>query len=226
MEMQPRNKVIKKKLRVAKAKAAEARQKERKSLDMRAEKILHKLCATWNNCECLHFNCHGLFNIDRPMESGLVLAQQQKLLLQDILLLRLPNCKLVTLSGCETGPISEHNENYEYIGVPSAFLFAGADYTVCSLWSVYDSSTTILMVKFYELMKKNVNLSVPEALWQAQQWYRTLDDDNNKRTHILSQLLGVSNAKKLALRESFLNLRAGVTNTRHPVHWAAFVCVG
>ena len=37
-----------------------------------------QLHGMWNECECLHFNCHGKFNISRPMESGLVLARTSK----------------------------------------------------------------------------------------------------------------------------------------------------
>jgi len=190
------------------------------------------------DCECLHFNCHGTFNITRPMESGLLLAHKQMLLLRDVFSLRLPNCKLVTLSACETGLIDIDNESDECLGLPSAFLFAGAAHTVGSLWAVYDSSTTVLMVKFYELLRKNKRLSIPEALWQSQQWYRNLDDA--KRPEITSQLLGASQAKKVATRETLISSSflpsvsqaqqkqfLDVTlHSRHPVHWAAFICVG
>jgi len=189
-------------------------------------------------CECLHFNCHGKFNITRPMESGLKLAHNQMLLLRDVFSLRLPNCKLVTLSACETGLIDIDNESDECLGLPSAFLFAGAAHTVGSLWSVYDSSTTVLMVKFYELLRRNKSLSIPEALWRSQQWYRNLDD--GKRSEIVTQLLGANYAKKLATRGTFINssflpsipqdkqkLFLNATHhSRHPVHWAAFICMG
>jgi len=189
------------------------------------------------DCECLHFNCHGTFNITRPMESGLLLAHKQMLLLRDVFSLRLPNCKLVTLSACETGLIGIDNVSDECLGLPSAFLFAGAAHTVGSLWSVYDSSTTVLMVKFYELLRRNKSLSIPEALWQSQQWYRNVDDA--KRPKVISQLLGASHAKKVATRETLISssflpsvsqhqqkLFSDATRSRHPVHWAAFICVG
>jgi len=201
---------------------------------LRTRKDMHSVL---QNCECLHFNCHGTFNITRPMKSGLLLAHKQMLLLRDVFSLRLPNCKLVTLSACETGLIDIDNESDECLGLPSAFLFAGAAHTVGSLWSVYDSSTTVLMVKFYELLRKNKSLSIPEALWQSQQWYRNLDDA--KRPEIISQLLGASRAKKVATRDTLISssflpsvsqhqqkLFSDATCFRHPVHWAAFICVG
>jgi len=197
-----------------------------------------QLRGMWNECECLHFTCHGKFNISRPMQSALYLARNEKLLLRDIFSLHLPKCKLVTLSACETGLIDIHNKSDEYVGLPSAFLFAGATHTVGSLWSVYDTSTTVLMVKFYEILKHNKNISIPEALWQSQQWYRTLDVKTRKQTY--NELVGESNAKKLTTREfiisssflpavpeakrkRFLNVSL---HPRHPVHWAAFICVG
>jgi len=199
-----------------------------------------KADSMWNVCECLHFNCHGSFNISRPMESGLLLARNDRLLLRDIFSLHLPNCKLVTLSACETGLIDIENVSDEYVGLPSAFLFAGASHTVGSLWSVYDTSTTVLMVKFYEILKQNKKISIPEALWRSQQWYRKLD--YKKRIQIYSGLVGASNAQKLARRETFINpfssflahlprkKQKSVLNVsqypRHPVHWAAFICVG
>jgi len=204
---------------------------ESKRVDTAATKALRRM---WNNCECLHFSCHGSFNLFRPMESGLDLAYQQRLSLADIFLLHLPNCKLVTLSACETGMIDIDNRSDEYLGLPSAFLFAGAAYTVASLWKVPTKSTTILMVKFYELLKNNKQISIPEALWQSQQWYRRLDD--RMRAETASKLLGDSNAGRLPdmtrpfgssrRRQRTSHANNPLINPRHPVHWAGFVCVG
>ena len=92
--------------------------------------------------------------------------------------LDLPRASLVTLSACDTGRVGLGMTD-EYIGLPSAFLHAGAATVICSLWSVSDTSTTLLMAKMYRLIKDG--LGKAEALREAQLW---LKNPNNRAEHL------------------------------------------
>ncbi|QIR41292.1 CHAT domain-containing protein [Tolypothrix sp. PCC 7910] len=151
-----------------------------------------------NTYHCAHFSCHGYFNLTNASQSGLVLANaavedtatksnserylnvragethdlEKCLTLAKIFALHLENCRLVTLSACETGLIDFENSSDEYIGLPSGFLLAGSKAVVSSLWTVSDLSTAFLMIKFYENLQTINTVSL--ALNQAQQWLRNL----------------------------------------------------
>ncbi|MDF2388159.1 CHAT domain-containing protein [Nostoc ellipsosporum NOK] len=146
------------------------------------------------NAQWLHFSCHGYFNFNSPLKSGLQLADaqipantassrylqvdketsidlNQCLTLEDIFLLNLPNCRLVCLSACETGLIDITNYSDEYIGLASGFIHAGAANIISSLWAVSDFHTSLLMIKFYEILISNPD-NITLALNTAQQWLR------------------------------------------------------
>jgi CHAT domain-containing protein len=61
--------------------------------------------------------------------------------------------ELVTLSGCETG-VNLVADGDELIGLSRAFLHAGAQSLLLSLWAVHDRSTAALMEVFYETLKR------------------------------------------------------------------------
>jgi CHAT domain-containing protein len=118
----------------------------------------------------LFFFCHGSFNSDSPLDSGLQLADEVLTLADIITKIKLENCRLVTLSACETGITDFTSTSDEYIGLPSGFLLAGSTNVVSSLWEVNDQATALLMVKFYEELKHENNLVL--ALRNAQIWLR------------------------------------------------------
>jgi CHAT domain-containing protein len=82
------------------------------------------------------------------------------LTLDEIFSLDLEQCRLVTLSACETGLIDFKNTSDEYIGLPSGFLLAGSSSVVSSLWNVDDLSTSLLMIKFYQNLKAGLTVTV------------------------------------------------------------------
>ncbi|MCC0179852.1 CHAT domain-containing protein [Waterburya agarophytonicola K14] len=85
-----------------------------------------------------------------PSRDGSYIDLEKCLTLGEIFSLDLRNCRLVTLSACETGLTDIKNLSDEYIGLPSGFLYAGSPSVVSSLWAVSDLSTTFLMIKFYQ----------------------------------------------------------------------------
>jgi CHAT domain-containing protein len=81
------------------------------------------------------------------------------------------NADLVTLSACDTarGRLSEQ----QFVGLPSAFLAAGARSIVMTLWSIPDAPTADLMVVFYEelLAGRSKSLALRHAMLAMKKRY-------------------------------------------------------
>jgi CHAT domain-containing protein len=115
----------------------------------------------------LHFATHGTFNLDRPLDSALLLAGEGgtpgPLTAKEIFSLRLPG-NLVVLSACQTG-LSRVAAGDELIGLTRAFMYAGAPTLVATLWNVSDRATADLMGTFYQELRDRPKA---EALRAAQ----------------------------------------------------------
>jgi CHAT domain-containing protein/Tfp pilus assembly protein PilF len=73
--------------------------------------------------------------------------------------------KLVVLSACQTG-VGDVRTGEGVYGLRRAFVLAGAESQVMSLWNVSDLGTESLMVKYYQKLQQGVGRS--EALRQVQ----------------------------------------------------------
>jgi CHAT domain-containing protein/Tfp pilus assembly protein PilF len=117
----------------------------------------------------IHFATHGLISEPQPRYSGLVLtldddpAEDGLLQVFEIFNLKL-NADLVVLSACRTG-LGKEVKGEGLIGLARAFMYAGAQSLVVSLWRVADRPTADLMVKFYRRLDRDGNKT--EALRQA-----------------------------------------------------------
>ncbi|MEO0375793.1 MAG: CHAT domain-containing protein, partial [Cyanobacteria bacterium P01_A01_bin.17] len=171
------------------------------------------------NYSTVHFSCHGSANFQTPLESGLLMANDEVLSLRDLLDLKLKGLRLAILSACETGiPGTELPD--EVISLPTGLLQAGAAGVISSLWSVSDLSTMLLLSRFYDLWRpKNpdtTSLDPPEALRQAQLWLR---DGTGPE---LAPYLQTSHPELAAKLEQAKDKRPFA----HPFHWAAFTYTG
>ena len=201
------------------------------------------------NADCTHFACHGLFNFQNPLQSSLILANpfsppeapesqlrngntldpSKCLTLEDIFLLDLSNCHLVTLSGCETGIgiTNVTSTSDEYISFASGFLAAGSANVVCSLWSPHDLSTAILIIRFYETLHQQPDSSVALALQQSQQWLRKATVAHllvwADSCPLISEYW--QEQMKDALTPTFGKNGLDVKPFESPYHWAAFVAI-
>jgi len=175
--------------------------------------------------DCAHFACHGIFDLESPLESALILAQGQgdtsspgdRLMLSEIFDLDLRRCGLVTLSACETGLTDFTVLSDEYVGLPSGFLYAGTSCLVSSLWTVSDVSTAILMGRFYENLQSQMPVAV--TLNQAQCWLRDATG-NDLNQWIEGKQLLLSATLKLSLRRRFNQEQHPFQS---PYYWAAFL---
>lgn len=101
--------------------------------------------------DVLHLIGHGVYNFDVPHESALLLADGERLRLNDIRLwLRLHGRPLVTLSACQSNRVGATPHD-EALSLAWAFLGAGAGSVVASQWSVRDRPTALLFGQFYRL---------------------------------------------------------------------------
>ncbi len=184
----------------------------------------------------LHFSCHGLFNPDSPLDSCLVLAganEEEAVDLSQCLTLGnlfdrdfdLNQCRLVTLSACETGLIDFKNTSDEYIGLPSGFLYAGSKCVVSSLWTVDDVSTALLMIRFYQNLKAGLTVAV--ALNQAQIW---LQDVTTAELQTWASKLKLSPQVNKKLKQFLYYCEhycePEEKQFQNPYHWAAFCAIG
>ena len=127
----------------------------------------------------LHLATHGSLNRNAPALSVLELepdgSNDGRLELYEIAEMKL-HARLVTLSACETalgkGYFTETPAGNEFVGLNRAFLGAGGENVLASLWTVNDESTRLLMVRFYGHLRKS---GPAEALALAQRELRRSD---------------------------------------------------
>jgi len=143
----------------------------------RATKTAFKQAA--GQYDYVHLATHGSLNRNAPWLSTLQLEPDQdsdgRLELHEILNLKL-RARLVTLSACDTalgtGYFDDTPAGDEFVGMTRAFLGAGSQAVLASLWAVNDQSTRDFMVTFYRYLREH---SAPEALALAQRDFRRLE---------------------------------------------------
>jgi CHAT domain-containing protein len=100
--------------------------------------------------------------------------------------------KLVTLSACESG-LGELSSSEGVYGLRRAFIIAGAESEVISLWSVSDLATAMLMTEFYKRL--NAGDGRAAALRQAQ--LNLLKLNATKHPHYWAAFIPLGNWKPL-----------------------------
>ena len=205
--------------------------------------------------DCLHFSCHGTLNYSEPLKSALLLAGslinappakdnpaeflptvdgraidiKECLTILDIILLDLRQTRIVTLSACESSLSTLKWRTDDFVGLSTAFLMAGANSVIGTLWTVPDISTGLLMSQFYRLIKAQIQEGLPGdvamSLKQAQGWLRTCT-----LADIETQLTSIPDS----MRDDFahdiqrLKRKHSVSDCpfSSPYYWAAFTAVG
>jgi CHAT domain-containing protein/Tfp pilus assembly protein PilF len=131
-----------------------------------------RLKATADQYDIIHLATHGFFNHTNPLFSGVQLEADDendgRLEVHEVMGLHLKT-RLVTLSACDTalggGDFSEIPAGDEFVGLSRAFLEAGSEAVLASLWKVNDRSTLTMMGQLYQALKTH---SGPQALTLAQ----------------------------------------------------------
>ncbi|MEH1877034.1 CHAT domain-containing protein [Nostoc sp.] len=196
---------------------------------------------------CLHFSCHGSFNLNNPANSCLLLngaIVNEKLDLNKCLTLgdlfnkdfNLNQCRLVVLSACETGIVDSQNISDEYIGLPSGFLYAGSSSVISSLWTVDDVSTAFLFIQLYETLQNYPELKqgdIAVALNKALTWLRKLTSKEGEQ--LLQQIQPyidiMFQGQDDILKDLFIDgaktkFKSNARPFANPFYWAAFTAIG
>ncbi len=120
----------------------------------------------------LHFATHAVVSDRHPRETALLLSGGRLALpeIQDLSL----SAELVTLSACDTA-LGQRVRGEGVIGLPQAFLAAGAGGVVVSLWKVEDRSTAAYMREFYALLQSGRGAA--EALLEVRRARGALSGD-------------------------------------------------
>jgi CHAT domain-containing protein len=119
----------------------------------------------------LHISCHGIFDPHAPLDSELRLGEKDApsshIIMRDLQL----SADLVTLSACTSG-LTHIVPGDELLGLPRAFLYAGAPTVVCTPWEAADLVALLVMEHFY----RNLQQGHPPAaaLRDAQVAVRTM----------------------------------------------------
>lgn len=101
----------------------------------------------------LHISCHGIFHPHAPLDSELRLgandAASTRAIMRDLHL----SVDLVTLSACTSG-LTHIVPGDELLGLPRAFLYAGAPTVVCTPWEAADLVALLVMEHFYRHLQQ------------------------------------------------------------------------
>ena len=110
------------------------------------------------NYKVLHFATHGLLDERIPMRSALVLSLDQDpqedgfYQVREIYNTKL-SADLVVLSACQTGK-GQLEKGEGVSGLSRAFLYAGAQSVLVSLWNINDRATAEFMEHFYTYLSR------------------------------------------------------------------------
>ncbi|MBN2826290.1 MAG: CHAT domain-containing protein, partial [Campylobacterales bacterium] len=161
--------------------------------DFHAQRLLQVLGGAY---PILHIASHFVFEPGTEENSYLLLGNGKHLDLGKIRrAYRFPNVDMLTLSACETA-LGGSGDGREIEGFGVLAQRNGAKSVIASLWSVDDTSTSILM----------------------QQFYRFLHQGHNKAKALqLAQLSFIPKDK---------NAPAYEMHYSHPYYWAAFILMG
>ncbi|MEH1976090.1 MAG: tetratricopeptide repeat protein [Nostoc sp.] len=195
----------------------------------------------------LHIAAHGFFNQsnDNPtlnenplLRCGLVLAgdntdqrDNEKVVLTalEVTGLNLRGTRLVVLSACETG-LGGVLDGEGVYGLRRAFVIAGAESQMVSLWNVDDLPTTFLIINFYDRLSHQhsyPNLeagSVAIALNQAQLWLKNLTKRDLEKW-IEEKQLPLDPTMRMNLRRRLYKLEDDAKPFKSPFYWAAFCAI-
>jgi len=174
--------------------------------------------------DVLHLACHGIADLNAPLESGVVLAGDEWIRLRELLQMRL-QVRLAVLSACETSLPGTALPD-EVIALPTGLLQAGVAGVVASQWAVPDFETTVLMTEFYRRWDDG---SPGAALGAAQRWVRDTTNGEkvteweralNDRERWLPPAVGEALIGRLAFADP------DGRGQSDPRRWAAFSHIG
>jgi CHAT domain-containing protein len=164
----------------------------------------------------LHIAGHAVYRPEDPMGSYLRLGADDDLDARTIMRSLSLRRALVTLNACTSG-LSHVASGDELLGLPRAFLYAGAATIICALHEVDDLAAYTLMVYFVE--KLALGASPARALHHAQ--LRLRDCRRADVERVLAQSFDDGERAAMPSLDWYADAPFA-----HPRYWASFVVVG
>lgn len=123
--------------------------KERISVFLNAEATLEKVQDILSQSSWLHLACHGQQgNAQSPLRSGLLLYNDKKLELQELIKTPIPGAEFVFLSACETA-MGDTDMTNESLHLAGGMIFAGFKAAMGTLWAINDLDAPIVAKAVY-----------------------------------------------------------------------------
>lgn len=111
------------------------------------EATLKSVIRALSKSSWLHLACHGQQNSKDPLKSGLLLYDD-KLELEKLMEMPLPDAQFVFLSACETA-MGDKDMTNESLHLAGGMLFAGFKGAVGTLWSINDADGPFVAENVY-----------------------------------------------------------------------------
>ncbi|KAF8129600.1 TPR-like protein [Boletus edulis] len=106
------------------------------------------------DADWVHFACHGIQDAAKPIDSGLCLANGQRLKISDIIGLSRSRGGLAFLSACQTA-MGDEGLTDEAIHIAAGMLFAGYGGVIGTMWSISDRLAPVVARQVYEYLFRN-----------------------------------------------------------------------
>lgn len=164
----------------------------------------------------LHIAGHAVFLQHDPLGSYLLLGADDRLDARTMMHSLNLNAALVTLNACTSG-LSHVASGDELLGLPRAFLYAGASTIVCALHEVDDVAAYTLMVYFHENLAHGQAPAM--ALHQAQLLLRTQHRDEVEA--LIQRMFDEGTRAMLPALADYDPIPFA-----HPRYWAPFIIIG
>jgi len=145
---------------------------------------------------------------------------------KDVLSLDLPETDLLVLSACQTA-LGEVRNGEGIQGMRRAFELAGVRTIICTLWSVPDASSAILMEEFYARLLKNKDMNKLRALAEAKEHVKTMKNGELIKYLINNNITDAT--EKTELEDIYSNATDDWKEERpyeHPYYWAGYILQG
>ena len=197
----------------------------------------------WAKARYVHLATHGRSDPTDPMKTHLILSDDSRLTVSDLLRARQPlAARLVALAACEAAVTSGRQGIDEIVGFPAALLRAGVGQVLAPLWPVDDSATFRLMDRFYAQLGAIESIDLATALARATSEMRTTRGaeelsatEDGDGIGWWRRMFGRASSRWAAvtvggdrrwLPSPAPNAEAPGHDLSHPDHWAAFAMYG
>jgi CHAT domain-containing protein len=174
-----------------------------------------------------HIASHGVWNLRRQEDSGLMLAGREPTTVADILAFQPnPAPRLVYMSACSTNMINVERDLNDFVGLNTAFQRGGAAGVLGTQWAVSDAASALLAAKFYD-QHIGQRQTPAAALKAAQAWLKSATSAQCAdfiETQIAAGKIDAAAAESML--GYLADLPAGSPPFAHPYFWGGYQLYG